>query len=715
MNYSSPVNGTRVVLDISVSTGTTAACVIMAVCFLVGTPGNLLVIWSILKYVKQRSHTVLLILNLAVADLLVLITLPLWIYSLARSWVFGEAACKAMVYVIYASMYSSVFIITIMSVERFLAVRYPLKMLRWQKETLMCALLTVTWILSFTLGIPILLTQCAEDSDEGMTQCLHRDFKSPSFELFCTCLETLLGFVVPFITLAICYCQIATQLQKVRFQIEKKSFLLIGGVVVVFILCWLPHHILNVITIMALLQDPPEEVPHVPDYTVFISGALVFISSSTNPLFYTFASRNFHGSMKKSGIVKLFQDMGTPAPQPKKEFSHFGQQGAKDLERTVGEHRELLNIGVNEHKSPEQTTEITVNAMNHLQPQVDNELGLVGACVIMAVCFLVGTPGNLLVIWSILKYVKQRSHTVLLILNLAVADLLVLITLPLWIYSLARSWVFGEAACKAMVYVIYASMYSSVFIITIMSVERFLAVRYPFVSARWKRKQILNKVLLSVWTASFLLSIPVIRTQTLDKVYGEDQCLFREYESDAQEAVLVILETLIGFLIPFITLLVCYGCLFSRIAQMNFKSKRKSTVLICSVVVMFGLCWIPHHVGNTLSLISVALKTSNPDMADSLNDVCTTMSIIAGALVFVSSSVNPVLYMFAARTFRSSLRETGIQKLFQHLSSGASVEGNKELAFVSKRQSSEATNSHLLTEPKTQTDVAVESSICTSD
>lgn len=237
--------------------------------------------------------------------------------------------------------------------------------------------------------------------------------------------------------------------------------------------------------------------------------------------------------------------------------------------------------------------------------------GMLAACVILGVCFVVGAPGNLLVIWTILKHVKKRSHTVLVILHLAIADLLVLVTLPLWIYSLACSWVFSKVVCKAMVYIINACMYASVFLITIMSVERFLAVRYPFALAGWKRKKALSKVLLVVWVASFLLSIPVIVTQELGGDPGHEQCLFREYESDAQEAVLLILESLLGFVIPFSILVVCYGCLFSRIAQMNLRSKKKSTVLIASVVVLFALCWIPHHVGNLMSLVHLTLEENS--------------------------------------------------------------------------------------------------------
>ncbi|XP_065123857.1 leukotriene B4 receptor 1 [Paramisgurnus dabryanus] len=349
-----------------------------------------------------------------------------------------------------------------------------------------------------------------------------------------------------------------------------------------------------------------------------------------------------------------------------------------------------------------------MNGTKFLEGEEETDVGLVGACVILGLCFLVGTPGNLLVVWTILKHVKQRSHTVLLILHLAIADLLVLITLPLWIYSLVHSWVFSEAVCKAMVYIINACMYSSVFLITIMSVERFVAVRYPFASAGWRRKHALNKLLVVLWMASFALSIPVIVTHTLDGPPEDVQCTFREYTSDTQEVVLLTLETLIGFVIPFITLVVCYGCLFSRIALMNFKSKRKSTVLICSVVVMFGLCWIPHHVMNLLSITAIALKTTYPKVTENLEDANLTMTLITGALVFISSSVNPILYMFAARTFRSSLRETGIQKLFQHISSTASAQGNKELSFVSKRQNSHTSTSQCLTETKLPVDLNME-------
>ncbi|KAK3510122.1 hypothetical protein QTP70_026838, partial [Hemibagrus guttatus] len=277
-----------------------------------GTPGNLLVLWTIMRHVKHRTHTLLLIMHLAVADLLVLVTLPLWIYSLAWSWVFGEVTCKAMVYVIYACMYASVFLITIMSVERYLAVKHPFKMLHWKNSNAMRLILAGAWILALLLGLPAILTRSLESID-GVYHCLFSDFGSVPLEVFFTCLETLIGFVIPFLTLAVCYVKVASQLRHMHRNNKQKSAFLITAVVVAFALCWLPHHVMNVINVAYLLGA--HSLEEVSEAAGFISGALAFISSSVNPLLYAFAARSFQGSLRKSAMVRLFQEIASHTVQ----------------------------------------------------------------------------------------------------------------------------------------------------------------------------------------------------------------------------------------------------------------------------------------------------------------------------------------------------------------------------------------------------------------
>ncbi|XP_013859995.1 leukotriene B4 receptor 1 [Austrofundulus limnaeus] len=286
--------------------GVIGACVILGLAFTIGVPGNLFVIWTILKYIKQRVHTVVLLLHLAAADLLILITLPLWIYSLLRTWVFGEIVCKLFVYVIMVCMFSSIFLITLMSVERYLAVCQPFLMMRWKSESNMNRCLFLLWMLALLLGVPAFLTQTVTETD-GLKQCLTKEFTSKIQLILVLCLETSLGFVLPLVTLSSCYCLVEMQLKKISFSSKQKSRVLIHTVVVVFILCWLPYHIVN-ITDQVCVYIKHECVPR---SLIFSTGALVFISSSVNPVLYTFFARNTRESLGESCLIKLFQEVAT--------------------------------------------------------------------------------------------------------------------------------------------------------------------------------------------------------------------------------------------------------------------------------------------------------------------------------------------------------------------------------------------------------------------
>ncbi|XP_035805071.2 leukotriene B4 receptor 1-like [Amphiprion ocellaris] len=289
--------------------GTAVVCVILGLSFLVGAPGNLLVIWTILRHVKQRSHTVVLLLHLAAADLLVLITLPLWIYSLAHTWVFGEHFCKALVYIVNVCMFSSIFFITLMSVERYLAICHPFVMMRWKTKSIMNRCLVFLWLFALLLGVPAILTRTVDESD-GAEQCLSMEVNSLTHAILFLCVEIFGGFVVPFIILTVCYCLVAAQLRKMSFNSKQKSMVLVHTVVIAFTVCWLPYHIINITDLVCILGSGTEH-ECVPKSIVYTSGALVFISSSVNPVLYALFARNLRGSLEESRLVRLFQEIAT--------------------------------------------------------------------------------------------------------------------------------------------------------------------------------------------------------------------------------------------------------------------------------------------------------------------------------------------------------------------------------------------------------------------
>ncbi|XP_067906023.1 leukotriene B4 receptor 1-like [Heterodontus francisci] len=289
------------------------------------------------------------------------------------------------------------------------------------------------------------------------------------------------------------------------------------------------------------------------------------------------------------------------------------------------------------------------------------------ACVVLGLACLVGVPGNLIVIVTILCNIKQRSSTIVLILYLAVADFVVLVTLPFWIYFLADAWIFGIALWKLTIYLIFTSMYASVFFITVLSVERLVGVLYPFTIQKWWKRATVCKVVICIWVAACLLALPNVTLKIELNENGHPHR--RVYSSDMQEIGLLLLETMMGFLIPFITLSVSYICVSKRIKQMTYRKKNRSAKLIVSIVIAFVVCWFPYHTGNILRTSSLVVKNSNSELSEKLDKIFQTMNDATGALAFVSSCINPILYAFAARSFKSGFKTSNLAKVFEQMNS----------------------------------------------
>uniref|UniRef100_A0A4W3K2S2 Si:dkey-148a17.6 n=1 Tax=Callorhinchus milii TaxID=7868 RepID=A0A4W3K2S2_CALMI len=314
------------------------------------------------------------------------------------------------------------------------------------------------------------------------------------------------------------------------------------------------------------------------------------------------------------------------------------------------------------------------------------------ASLVLGSAFLIGVPGNFLVIWIILCTMRQRSPTVVLILNLAVADFLVLITLPLWIYAFLNSWDFGQAMCKIISYIVCCNMYISVFLIMMMSIDRFLAVLYPFVIQKWRKNHVVVKTVLVVWILAFLFSIPILLVQEIDTdPSGNQQCFYRNYSSDGQQKIICLgLETSVGFAIPFTVLTVCYMCVGKRVKQMTYKKKNQTSMLIARIVIVFVVCWFPYHLFNLLEIASILIETT--EVSTRFKHISDTGSYLSGALAFISSSINPLLYAFAARNFRQGFLSSKLAKVFEQMIENTKEESTKEDINMLQKESGSLVN-----------------------
>lgn len=142
---------------------------------------------------------------------------------------------------------------------------------------------------------------------------------------------------------------------------------------------------------------------------------------------------------------------------------------------------------------------------------VDNPVSTTMGALILSIVFLLGFPGNLFIIWSILARAKRHSVTTLIILNLAIADGSLMALTPFFIaYLVSKDWPFGQPMCKILFYLCLVNMYASIQLIMLMSVYRMLAVLWPQRFARLSGRKTVKRVLVVVWVLVMIASIPAI-------------------------------------------------------------------------------------------------------------------------------------------------------------------------------------------------------------
>jgi len=133
-----------------------AVMVLYLATFAFGICGNSMTIFVLLRNRRIRTVATCFILNLAVADDLFQICLPFMAYSTyTRHWVFGDAICRLMNAFFGVNQYASIFTMTLMSVDRYLAVVHPLKSIPYRtcrKAFVVCA---VIWTLGFLFVFPL--------------------------------------------------------------------------------------------------------------------------------------------------------------------------------------------------------------------------------------------------------------------------------------------------------------------------------------------------------------------------------------------------------------------------------------------------------------------------------------------------------------------------------------------------------------------------------
>jgi len=139
---------------------------------------------------------------------------------------------------------------------------------------------------------------------------------------------------------------------------------------------------------------------------------------------------------------------------------------------------------------------------------------------ILSIMCLVGVSGNSYTLAVMCRSMRTAASMNIYIINLALADLLYLLTIPFVVCThFLKGWHFGDAGCRILISIDFLTMHASIFTLTVMSTERYFAVLKPLDAVK-RSKSYRKAIALLVWAASLILTLPMIvsiQLMTVDK------------------------------------------------------------------------------------------------------------------------------------------------------------------------------------------------------
>ncbi|XP_017282112.1 melanin-concentrating hormone receptor 2 [Kryptolebias marmoratus] len=274
----------------------------------------------------------------------------------------------------------------------------------------------------------------------------------------------------------------------------------------------------------------------------------------------------------------------------------------------------------------------------------------------------VGVLANALVIYAVAAC-KKKMVSDIYVLNLAIADMLFLLVMPFNIHQLVRDrqWVFGNFMCKAVVVVDVSNQFTTVGIVTVLCIDRYIAIVHPSSERRTVQWTILINLL--VWLGSVLLTVPVMMYAKVVRRQHLQVCMmFLDGPEDMYWYTLY--QSILGFIIPLIIISTFYSLtlyhVFSSIRRVKRKQSvwaKRATKMVLMVIALFLICWSPYHVIQVINL-----SNNRPTIA------FVYAYNISICLSYSHSCINPLMLLIFAQNYRERLCRRNVPGVSQHSS-----------------------------------------------
>uniref|UniRef100_A0A673JD25 Si:dkey-78k11.9 n=1 Tax=Sinocyclocheilus rhinocerous TaxID=307959 RepID=A0A673JD25_9TELE len=262
--------------------------------------------------------------------------------------------------------------------------------------------------------------------------------------------------------------------------------------------------------------------------------------------------------------------------------------------------------------------------------------------------FILGVIGNCLGLKSMYDNWRKIGNVNIFVLNLCLADILYLLTLPYLVvyYASSSKWIFGDVFCKILRLCFCINLYGSIGFLTCISVYRYLGIVHTLrangrITAR-------HSVMIAslVWFLVFLQCLP---DMFFDKTNNNVTSCFDTTSDKYIRKYLKysIGRTVVGFGIPLLIMLCCYGHVaFTLMTKKDIDVilKLRCLRLVVILTLLFSICFIPYHIFRNLNLATRIFKLDGTCLKWYSNVYIANQ--VGNGLACMNSAINPLVYLF---------------------------------------------------------------------
>ncbi|XP_019956445.1 hydroxycarboxylic acid receptor 3-like [Paralichthys olivaceus] len=282
---------------------------------ILGILGNGLALWIFCLHLKPWKSSTVLLFSLAMADFLLIMALPFraTYYMSGLNWIFGEAFCNICLFMLAMNRSGSIFFLMAIAVDRYMRVVHPHHAINSLSVFKAFLGSLAIWIVTIAMTSHIFMSKHFIPSSKHANRTYCESFMveaDPHHNVNWHKFEFLFSFYLPLIVILYCTFHIISHLrgrQLAQHAKIKKALCFITVVVVLFITCFLPSNIVQLViwfktSEVASTRPKSEVCDALEDLTCgfYISISLTYLNSVLDPVVYYFSIPAFKNICRKA-------------------------------------------------------------------------------------------------------------------------------------------------------------------------------------------------------------------------------------------------------------------------------------------------------------------------------------------------------------------------------------------------------------------------------